>query len=108
MSYIPKSAQRKIDASVKLRATVGIPTSGPGTPQHAYVPRRLEQGTPGQGLYEVFFNGQRQHLCVIADMDAGFITRYTQGIGNQPSTKTTETLKGRVVIRRKGTKHVEG
>lgn len=108
MRYIPKSAQRKIDASVRLRSTIGVPTSGPGTPQKEYVPRRLESGTPGQGLYEVFFNGQRQHLCTVADMDEGFITRYTRGTGNQPSTKETETLKGRVVIRRKGTKHVEG
>ena len=115
MSRIPKSAQRLItmynaQREARLRAASLLPAPGttaapraPGAP-----PRRLVAGTPGNGLYEVFFNGTRQHLCTVADVDQGFITRYTHGRGNTPLTMETETLHGLVEIRRKGQKHVKG
>jgi hypothetical protein len=67
------------------------------------VPTKLYQGQPGAGMWDVYFNGVKQHLCTYASSIEGKIVRYTHGRGNTPLSKQTEELAGSVVIVRKGT-----
>ena len=102
MSYIPKSAQRKIARAQQIRATL---------PDHvvkAELPRRLESGDPGAGMFDVYFNGERQHLCKTADVTQGFIERFVHGRGRTALTDQTEVLRGKVEILRKGQRYGEG
>jgi hypothetical protein len=63
--------------------------------------------------YDVFFNGVKQSLCVVADEEKGYIERYKFGIGRRPLKGRfgrigTIKLHGKVEIRRKvnESKHV--
>lgn len=100
MSYIPKSAQRKMNGYKRMKA---LPTtSAPATPTGP--PKRLKQGQPGAGMWDVYFNGERQRLCKVADVDKGMIERYMHGDGSKPLTHRTEILHGVVQIVAKGEK----
>lgn len=102
MSYIPKSAQRKIDAAnraiAKLPHRIAEQTSEPAVP---FVPKRLVSGMGGAQMWDVSLDGVKQHLCKEADVARGFVVRYTQGIGNKPTTQQLEKVHGVVTITRK-------
>lgn len=109
MSYVPKTAQRKINRWINER-TIGKPGSPTGLAPST-IPRRLDYGTPGAGCYEVYLDGVRQHLCTVAETcdpatGVGYVTRFIHGKGNQPLTRKTETVLGKVEIKLKGAKHV--
>lgn len=102
MSYIPKSAQRRIAAGARISQMVAAAIQC--VPQLP-VPRRMEIGVtpPGiLGLFEVYVDGVKQRLCTLADADRGYVIRYRSGKGNKATTKETETIRGKVEIRRKG------
>lgn len=74
------------------------------------VPRRMSiDETPAEVCkqLDVYFNGEKQRLCHTADVDQGYIIRFTFGIGNMPvrdrnGKYNTERLQGKVQIVRKG------
>jgi hypothetical protein len=91
MAYVPKSALRKIQKYARLVTPVkGVKVE---------LPRYLTNETPGAGRFRIYFNGLRQQLCTLADVDAGKIIRYKAGVGSRPSTTDTEVLYGNVEIR---------
>lgn len=118
MSYIPKSAQEKIDA-LKSIPLPTLATAAAVIVAHAEIqqviaqlpvaPRRMEVGVTPQDVcsaYDVYLNGRRQSLCLIADVDKGFVRRYIHGVGNRPCPDrhghmNTEIKFGRVHIVRK-------
>jgi hypothetical protein len=56
--------------------------------------------------WDVFFNGQRQRACIIADREKGYIKRYKLAIGSMPvrgrsGTYETEELHGKVEFKLK-------
>jgi hypothetical protein len=99
MSYVPKHAQRKMARYAKLTTPMAEQTNE--SAQTNALPRRLTADTPGCNRYQVWFDGVRQYLCTLADVDAGRIVRYKAGIGSRPSTREQETLHGLVEIRRR-------
>lgn len=102
MSYVPKSAQRKIDAANRaIRAMPHRVFDGVEKIAVPFVPEVLVAGQGGAQMWDVFFNGTKQHLCQHADTLQGYIVRYVRGVGNKPLTKDTEKLFGVVEIRRK-------
>lgn len=104
MSYIPKSAQRKIDAYKRMQKETPREQFPAVEPPVDYVPRRLRAGEPGAGMWDVYLDGVQQHLCQIAEAgDPGAVIRYKHGKGNIAQTRETELVRGRVVILRKGT-----
>jgi len=105
MSYIPKSAQRKIDKYNSTSRVIELSPEASAKLVKAFedrTPAVLRQGQPGAGLWDVYFNGVKQHLCTFASINEGYIVRYTHGKGSTPLTKQTERLTGSVVIVRKG------
>lgn len=103
MSYVPKSVQRKLDAqnrarSIQIATLIAAGVQVVATP---YVPDLLTAGQPGAQMWDVFFNGQKQHLCQRADVKLGYIVRYLHGSGSKPLTKETEQVYGVVEIKRK-------
>jgi len=103
MSRIPKSAQRAIDKANRQRdlerlAQVERLASLP-------VPRRMDVNfTPRSiiNLHDVFFNGEKQTLCVMADAVKGIIHRWSHGTGHRPGKGAViQELQGKVEIRRK-------
>jgi hypothetical protein len=123
MAYIPKSAQRKIDSVSRLRsssllmaaAMLGVSNGiaiASQAPPAGPPPRRLELGvTPQQvcNQYDVYFNGEKQRLCCVADVDKGYIKRYLRGVGRKPVVNKNgkydmELLFGKVQIVPKGAK----
>jgi hypothetical protein len=78
-------------------------------PQPTKIPQRLNIKHHSQEYckkFDVFFNGQKQRLCIEADAEKGFIVRYKLGIGSLPvanreGTYETERLEGRVEIKLK-------
>lgn len=102
MSYIPKSAQRKIDAANRaIKAMPHRVFDGVDKLAVPFVPNILTAGDGGAQMWDVFFNGVKQHLCQHADCERGYIVRYTHGTGNKPLTSETEKLFGVVEIKRK-------
>lgn len=56
--------------------------------------------------YDVFFNGVKQSLCIVADEEKGYIERYKFGMGRRPIKNRfgkieTVRLSGKVEIKRK-------
>lgn len=110
MSYIPKSAQRKIDKYNSKTRVIQLSPEAEAKLVKAFEdrkpaepPKRLRSGQPGAGLWDVYFNGVKQHLCAVADVEQGFVIRYLHGKGNTPTTSQTEQVRGYVEIVRKGT-----
>lgn len=99
MSYIPKSAMRKINKVVKP-----LPKTEKGDTVTLIrgEPTVLRQGQPGAGMWDVYLDGVRQHLCQEAHAEKGYVIRYTHGSGSTPLSKQTERVDGCVVIVRKG------
>jgi hypothetical protein len=53
-------------------------------------------------MYDVYFNGEKQRLCTVADVGNGMIRRWMYGTGNVPAKDSpTEDLFGKVEIRLK-------
>ncbi len=53
-------------------------------------------------LYDIYFNDEKQFLCVLADVPNGMIQRWMHGKGNVPAKGSPlETLYGKVEIRLK-------
>jgi hypothetical protein len=104
MSYIPKSAMKRIVMANNRSAALASAMTAQVILQ---TPRRMEAGvTPLgiQGMYDVYLDGVKQHLCTLADVDRGYVVRYIRGKSNRPQTKQTETIHGKVEIRRRGEK----
>lgn len=104
MSYIPKSVQRKIDAQNRARSMHIASLIAAGVQVVAaepFVPTLLNSGQPGAGMWDVFLDGVKQHLCLRADAKLGYIVRYTRGVGNKPTTRETEQMYGLVEFKRK-------
>lgn len=102
MSYVPKSAQRRIDkANREIRAMPHRVFDGVEKIAAPYVPTTLTAGQGGAQMWDVFFNGTRQHLCQHADTERGYIVRYLRGSGSRPLTNETEKVFGVVEIKRK-------
>lgn len=104
MSYLPKSVQRKLDADNRARQLHMVAMISAGVQVVAaepFVPKVLSAGQGGAQMWDVFFNGTKQHLCQHADTLQGYIVRYVRGVGNKPLTKDTEKLFGVVEIKRK-------
>jgi len=102
MSYIPKSALRKIEAANRaIKAMPHRVFDGVEKIAVPFVPTVLSAGQGGAQMWDVFFNGTKQHLCQHADSEQGYIVRYVRGVGNKPQTKETEKLFGIVEIKRK-------
>lgn len=102
MSYIPKSALRKIQAA--NRAIAQLPHrvfDGVEKIAVPFVPRVLTSGQGGAQMWDVFFNGVKQKLCQHADSERGYIVRYVRGVGSKPLSAETEKLFGVVEIKRK-------
>jgi hypothetical protein len=121
MGFVPKGVQRRLNARPRSRsflmaaamlgvsngiAITPLPPTGP-------TPRRLELGVTPQEIcnqYDVYFNGVKQTLCCVADMDKGYIKRYLRGIGRKPVVNKNnkydmELLFGDVQIVPKGAKY---
>lgn len=102
MSYIPKSAQRKIDAANSaIKAMPHRVFDSVDKIAVPFVPTILIAGQGGAQMWDVFFNGVKQHLCQRADSERGYIIRYVRGTGNKPLSKEVEMLTGIVEIKRK-------
>jgi hypothetical protein len=103
MNRIPKKAQRAIDAANRAREQQ---KSRQYERFAALPPMRfmsLHQ-TPRNiiNMYDVFFNGEKQRLCTIADVGQGMIRRWKYGTGSVPAPGSpTEDLFGKVEIRLK-------
>lgn len=107
MSYIPKSAQRKITKYNSTSRVIELSPEAEAKLVKAFDDRRpavLHSGQPGARLWDVYFNGVKQHLCLTANAVEGYIVRYTHGKGSVPLTKQTERLTGCVVIVSKGSR----
>lgn len=102
MSYIPKSALRKIEAANRaIKAMPHRVFDSIDTIAVPFVPNILTAGQGGAQMWDVFFNGVKQHLCQHADCERGYIIRYVRGVGNKPLTQEVEKLFGTVEIKRK-------
>lgn len=107
MSYIPKSAQRKINKYNSKTRAIRLSPEAEKKLEDAFnnrTPAVLRQGQPGAGLWDIYFNGIKQHLCTFASVNEGCIVRYTHGKGSTPLTEQTERLTGCVVIVPKGSR----
>lgn len=106
MSRIPRKAQRAIDAANRRRAAAGeVPA------QASALPKRLDVGTMNGAycrLFDVYLNGVKQTTLKVADVDGGYVDRYTNVIFDprykcmraQPPYETVREF-GTVEIRRK-------
>lgn len=117
MSYIPKSVKRKLDRVNTIKSAnwlkpeqkaelLGSPLS---LNEQVYrevtgVPNVLRQGQSGSGMWDVYLDGVKQHLCQEANAMSGYVIRYTHGSGRTPLTKQTEKVRGKVEFVRKGSK----
>jgi hypothetical protein len=103
MSHMPKRAQRAIDKanqsrdarlSEQYKHRMALP-----------VPRMMSLNlTPRNiiNMYDIFFNGEKQHLCIYADVNKGMIRRWSHGKGNRPDKDAfREDCYGTVEIRLK-------
>jgi hypothetical protein len=120
MGYVPKGAQKRMNAMAQVRATSQVTLALMGIQATAkvhseadgIVPQRLELGvTPTRicNAYDVYLNGKKQALCTVADVDKGYIKRYVRGVGRKPVPNKegafdVELLWGKVQIIPKGTK----
>lgn len=95
-----KTMQKKLAAYARMKAEAELIREF--TPIDRDPPKRLISGQPGAGMWDVYFNGERQHLCTFADVQLGRITRYKHGRGSTGIGKDTENLIGHVEIVRKG------
>lgn len=130
MGYVPKGVQKRLNkmnntssAMSLLRVGTAAALADLGNRTNAQVhkelgadvPRRLELGvTPTRicNAYDVYLNGQKQFLCIVADVDKGYIKRYVRGVGRKPvanknGTFDTELHFGKVQIVPKGQKPPE-
>lgn len=102
MSYIPKSAQRRIDkanaAIAKLPHRVFDGVEKIAVP---FTPNILQAGTAGAGQWDVFLDGVKQHLASYVDVEGGWLRRYTKGVGNKPTTRDTEKVFGFVEVKKR-------
>lgn len=121
MGYIPKGAQKRLNAISAMRkntlSTLSHMSAEVNRRVHeeagGIIPRRMELGiTPRHvvNAYDVYFNGKKQTLCTVADVDKGYIKRYIRGVGRKPvankeGTYDMETLFGKVEIISKGVKY---
>lgn len=102
-SRIPKGAQRAIDKANRQRQLMAVAKveSIASVPP----PRLMALGiTPRNimNMHDVFFNGEKQTLCVLADVEKGTIIRWDRGKNNRPAPDAKqEQLYGKVEIRRK-------
>lgn len=113
MGYVPKGAQKRLNTMAKVRANT-VATLATAKAQVTArvlsesvgdIPRRLDAAITPQHVcraYDVYFNGKRQQLCTVADVEKGYIVRYTKGFGNMGMTRDTERLFGKVQIVPKG------
>lgn len=127
MGYVPKGAQKKLNtvslgAMGRVRANTAAILAIMGaqvtervlTQAAGEIPRRLELGVTPQHVcfaYDVYFDGKKQTLCTVADVDKGYIKRYIRGVGhkavaNKNGKYDMELLFGKVEIIPKGAKHV--
>ncbi len=101
--HIPKSAQRALDKANKASAARLIEKKAEVATLP--LPRFMAVGmTPRNiiNMHEVYFNGERQQLCTIADVDKGFIRRWMHGKGNVPAKDSpSEDCFGKVEIKRR-------
>jgi hypothetical protein len=120
MGYVPKGAQKRLNAMAQVRANSTATLELMKIQTNAQVhkeaggegPRRLELGvTPTRicNAYDVYFDGKRQTLCTVADIDKGYIKRYVRGVGRKPVANKNgafdmELLFGKVEIVPKGAK----
>lgn len=120
MGYVPKGAQKRLNAMAMVRANTAatLAVMSIQTTQRVLkeaggdVPRRLELGvTPTRicNAYDVYLDGVKQTLCIIADVDKGYIKRYIRGVGRKPVPNKngmfdTELHFGKVEIVPKGAK----
>lgn len=104
MSHIPKRAQRAIDAANKARAKVEVERVAKvaALPPIRFMALNVTP-RPIINLHDVYFNGVKQHLCLIADVDNGMIRRWLYGKGNRPAEGSPyEDVFGKVEIKLKG------
>ncbi len=99
---IPKSAQKAIDKANRERAEniKRAEFANAALP----IPRMMNHLTPRgiANMHEVYFNGELQHLCTLANVDKGVIHRWTHGKGNRPAKDANiEELYGKVEIKRR-------
>lgn len=117
MGYVPKGAQKRLNAMAQVRAntaaTLAIARIQVNANVHqGEIPRRLELGvTPTRicNAYDVYLDGKKQALCTVADVDKGYIKRYVRGVGRKPVPNKNgafdvELLWGKVEIHPKGVK----
>lgn len=90
MGYVPKGAQKLMNAMAQMRANsaatlalIGIQsTQKVHKEADGIVPQRLELGiTPTRicNAYDVYLDGKKQALCTVADVQRGYIKRYVRG-----------------------------
>ncbi len=101
MNRIPKKAQRAIDAANRAREK----TKSDEFKRRAALPEMRFMSltkTPRNiiNMYDVFFNGEKQKLCTLADVGTGTIHRWRYGRGNVPIPGSpVDVLQGKVEIR---------
>lgn len=114
MSYIPKKALKKIQQvrGVVARSAATHDRERAKLALSIPTPRKLEVGVDSPQVcaaFDIYFNDKLQRLCVIADVEKGYIKRHVRGIGNRPVKNAAgkfdnEILFGRVQIVPKGQK----
>jgi hypothetical protein len=113
MSHMPKSKQRAIDKANRERERLASAGQAPGqNPRPLVTPRRLDSSTMPVMYcrgFDVYFNGAKQTMVKIADAGSGTIERFKDCVYDERTKMmralppyTTETLHGKVEIRRKG------
>lgn len=104
MGHIPKSAQRAIDKANRDRAKMARVRDQVAA--QLPVPRVMAHGMTPQSimnLFDVYLDGERQHLCTLANVDKGLIRRWCRGHAHlADKTGGQEEVYGKVEIRRKG------
>lgn len=107
MSYIPKSAQRKIDRYNRKRAEIVLSPKAQAKLEQALAPpMQLRSGQPGSRMWDVYFNGEKQNVCTFADRMLGRITRYKYSRGSTGIGHETENLIGNVEFVKRGERPV--
>lgn len=102
MACIP--TERNAEQRAELHTAINdAPPAAPTTPKRLNIKYDSQEFCK---RFEVFFNGQKQRLCIEADAEKGFVVRYKLGIGSLPVANRagefeTERVQGRVEIKLK-------
>lgn len=105
MAYVPKSAQRKLQALQRSRtAQRDHATPVPAAPRAAppIAPESLDirrDSVEHCKQWDIFLNGVRQTSCQVANAKDGYVIRFVRARGRLVSGAGTEFIRGKVEIK---------